>query len=219
MSGSKKKCVLDWPIVSNTWPVKIGTSLSRDEVLALEDAGFQLQQREALSPRHRLSTIATLPIPRSHFSMPPNPDAHPTFRFGKTVRRNPTAPLPDHKNKWESAGLIEGYYVVGVTAIPYPGFEVIINIVSKQDITYHVTIGDIPYCTCLDFMKMSSQTLEKKGKLMYFKHLYYVFRFLCKVDYESDKFIHAPTYTYNEVTRLLELAGVVECEQLRKCQL
>ena len=47
---------------------------------------------------------------------------------------------------------------------------------------------------------------------MYCKHLYYVFSFLCKVDYESDKFIPAPTYTYNEVKRLLELVGVVECE-------
>jgi hypothetical protein len=47
---------------------------------------------------------------------------------------------------------------------------------------------------------------------VYCKHLYYVFRNLCKVDYESDKFIHAPKYTYNEVMRLLEFAGVVECE-------
>jgi hypothetical protein len=121
--------------VPNTWPVKIYTNLSKEEVLALEDAGFQLQQREALSPRRKLSTIAALLIPCSHFSMPPNPDAHPTFRFGKTVRHNPTTPLANNKNKWESAGLMEGYYVVGVTAIPYPGFGVIINIVSKYDIT------------------------------------------------------------------------------------
>lgn len=33
---------------------------------------------------------------------------------------------------------------------------------------------------------------------------------LCKVDYNNKKFIHAPTYTYNEVMHLLELAGVVE---------
>ena len=59
---------------------------------------------------------------------------------------------------------MEGYYVVGVTGIPYPGFGVIINIVSKHDITYHVTIGDIPHCTCRVFTKMSSQTLGKKVK-------------------------------------------------------
>jgi hypothetical protein len=70
VNDSKKKYVLDWPIVPNTWLVKISTNLSKDEVLALEDAGFQLQQREALSLRRRLSTITTLPDPRSHFSMP-----------------------------------------------------------------------------------------------------------------------------------------------------
>ena len=35
--------------------------------------------------------------------------------------------------------------------------------------------------------------------------------FLCKVDYGSDKFIHDPMYSYNEVIQLLELASVVEC--------
>jgi hypothetical protein len=70
VSGSWTKYVLDWPMVTNTWPVKISTNLSREEVLALEDAGFHLQQREALSPRCRLSTITILPIPRSHFCMP-----------------------------------------------------------------------------------------------------------------------------------------------------
>ena len=36
--------------------------------------------------------------------------------------------------------------------------------------------------------------------------------FLCKVEYKSGKFIHAPTYTYNKVIRLLELVGAVKCE-------
>lgn len=44
VSASMKKYVLDWPILSNTWLVKIlGTNLSREEVLAFEDAGFQPQ--------------------------------------------------------------------------------------------------------------------------------------------------------------------------------
>ena len=36
----RKKYVLDWPTVSYTWPVWMGINLSREEVLALEDAGF-----------------------------------------------------------------------------------------------------------------------------------------------------------------------------------
>ena len=93
-------------------------------------------------------------------------------------------------------------------AIPYPGFGVIINIVSKEDITYSVTIGDIPHCTCPDLTKMSSHGLWKKRKWMYCKHLYYVFWFLCKVDYESDKFIHIPTTRSCDYLNLLVLYSV-----------
>ena len=35
---------------------------------------------------------------------------------------------------------------------------------------------------------------------------------MCKVDYESEKFIHAPMYTYDEVMWLFEHVGVVKCE-------
>jgi hypothetical protein len=132
--------------------------------LALKDVGFQLQQRKVLSPSHRLSTIAMLSIPRTDFHVPLNSDAHPTSRFGKSVLRNLAPPTVDHKNEWEGAGLMDGYYVVGITAIPYLGFGVLINIVSKEDITYRVTIGDMPHCTCFDFTKMSFQSLGKKKK-------------------------------------------------------
>ena len=40
VSGNKKKYALDWHVVPNIWPMKIGTNLPRHEVLALEDAGF-----------------------------------------------------------------------------------------------------------------------------------------------------------------------------------
>ena len=163
VSENKNKYVLDWHVVPSIWPVKICTNLSRQEVLAFEDDGFQLQQREVFSPRRRLSTIAMLPIPWADFHVLLNLDAHPTSRSGKSMRRNLAAPTIDHKNKWESAGLMDGYYVVGITAIPYLGFGVLINIVSKEAITYRVTIGDMPHCSCPDFTKMSSQSLGSKG--------------------------------------------------------
>ena len=42
MNDKKKKYVLVWPIVLNTWLVNRGTNLSREEVLALENIGFQM---------------------------------------------------------------------------------------------------------------------------------------------------------------------------------
>ena len=104
---------------------------------------------------------------------------------------------------------MKDYYVVGGIAIPYPIFGVIINIVSKENNSYSITIDDIPHCTCRNITKMSSHALGKKAKWVYCKHLYYVFRYLCKVDYGSDKFIHTPMFTYNKVLPLLELTSVV----------
>lgn len=124
---------------------------------------------------------------------------------------NPTISSMDNKYTWKSALLMDGYYVV--IAIPYVGFGVIINIISKEDTSYHVTIGDIPQYTCPDFTKMSSGVLGEKMLQVSYKHFYYVFKFLCKLDYENNKFIHAPTHTYNEVMHLLELVGEVEHEQ------
>lgn len=36
---------------------------------------------------------------------------------------------------------------------------------------------------------------EQKRKWVYYKHLHYMFRFLFKLHYDNDKFIHSPTYT------------------------
>ena len=70
--------------------------------------------------------------------------------------------MANHTIKWESARLIDGYYVVGVTAIPYPRFGFIINIVSKGEITYHVTLGNIPQCICPDSTKTSSYAIRRE---------------------------------------------------------
>jgi hypothetical protein len=49
ISATKKKYVLNWPIVPSTWLMKIRTNTSKKELLAFEDKEFQLQQMEALS--------------------------------------------------------------------------------------------------------------------------------------------------------------------------
>lgn len=62
-----------------------------EEVLTLEDIGFQLQQGR-LSPHRRLSTIVTLPIPQAHFRLPPNSNPQITSnKFTKTMHHNPKA--------------------------------------------------------------------------------------------------------------------------------
>ena len=53
---------------------------------------------------------------------------------------------------------MDGYYVLDrLIAIPYPRLEVIINIIFKEENSYHITIGNIPHCTCIPkIYKMSS---------------------------------------------------------------
>ena len=59
--------------------------------------------------------------------------------------------------------------------------------------------------------KLHENVLSYIEKKVDCKHLYYVCRFMRKVDHKNDKFIHVPTNTYNKVMWLLKL-GVVECE-------
>ena len=59
---------------------------------------------------------------------------------------------------------------------------------------------------CHDFTKMPSHVREM-GRV-YYKHLYYVFKFLCNIDYDSDKIIHVlciPTTRSCDYTNLLVL--------------
>ena len=62
---------------------------------------------------------------------------------------------------------LERYFVVGVIAIPYHGLGVIVNIISKEDNSYYVTIGDNLHCTCPSFTKMGVMRDEALVVLWY----------------------------------------------------
>jgi hypothetical protein len=51
VKGTCRKWVVSRPEVPEIWPVKIGTNLTRKEILQLETAGFRLPQRQEISPR------------------------------------------------------------------------------------------------------------------------------------------------------------------------
>lgn len=111
--------------------VKTCTNLSREEVSKTLDSNCN--RRRLFHYAMVLSTIVTPHIPWLHLCVPPNPYAHPTFKYFKIVWRNPTVPTVDHINKWESVKFMESYYVVGLTTILYLGYGVIINIDLKED--------------------------------------------------------------------------------------
>lgn len=64
----------------------------------------------------------------------------------------------------------------------------------------HYILCDNRLHTVLHMLELHKKSISIIGKILY------------KMDYNNDKFIHAPKYSYNEVMQLLEFVGVIECE-------
>ena len=99
--------------------------------------------------------------------------------------------------------------VTNVTAVPYLGYGVVIALDSGKGKVYYISITDFPSCTCPSFVKMMSGALGKRLQWIYCKHVYYNFRYICKMDYKVDTFMHAPSSSYIEVMQVLELVAVI----------
>lgn len=154
-----------WLNVSIIWAIKVGTNPTQEEVLAVEDIGSQLQQREALSQYRRLGTMPNLLISRPCRHVPINSNVHLTTQFLKVVHHNMTTLLLERINIWNNVLHMNGYYVEGVIAISYNGFRCIIIVVSNENKTYIVSIAYNPHRTCHNFAKMSSMAMGKRGKV------------------------------------------------------
>ena len=158
-----------------------------------------------MSPRH-LFTLSNCfeALIFDHFG-PANPNIYPTTRNSKCIRRIANAPMTKHRNKWESTRNLKGM-VLGIIVLPFLGLGVIISLESKVDPNkkvYQITISHLPKYTCLDFQNMAIGSIGKQGQYVNYKHLYYIFRYFCKMNCEDDKFIHSSSLNFNEVKQLL----------------
>jgi hypothetical protein len=102
VKGTKRSWVLGWPQVPDIWPVFIGTNLTCQETLFLQDAGFKLHECPSMSPR-RMFTLSNL-FEALVFDRPgpPNPEIYPTIWNNKSIRQNANAPTVEHRNKWRA---------------------------------------------------------------------------------------------------------------------
>jgi len=210
--GPKRGFVITRPEIPDVWPVLTGTDLSRHEILELQEAGFNLQSTTPLSPRRLFAGSKLFEAVLWTHPKPPNSDRVPTIRSGKSVRRNPKAPGEAHRNQWESARNVK-VTIVGVNLLPYPSLGAIVVLqsgVEPTTNTYNITLCNFPACTCPHYHSMTSSAIGRRGMYVNCKHLYYVFRFLCKLDYKVDTFIHAPTLSMDEVQQILVAAGIIK---------
>jgi hypothetical protein len=91
--------------------------------------------------------------------------------------------------------------------IPHPGFGCIISLdsgVSLKVQQYLISIGSFPDCSCEYFKNMATKSLGKRGGWASCKHLYFVFTIIGSLNSERDAFIHAPSFSFNEVKQILE---------------
>lgn len=106
-------------------------------------------------------------------------------------------------------------HIPSIMMVPSPGLGAVIDFVSKKGADeeariYKVSIGTFPECTCPSFTNMFV-SFKGNGRGAYgnCKHLYYIFRVVCGLDRDKDRFVHAPTLSFNEIKRIL-LSGIVQ---------
>jgi hypothetical protein len=211
VKGTKCSWIIDWPHVPNVWPILSGTNLTLQETFLLQDAGFKFQERLSMSPRHMFTLSNLFEAPFFDHLGPSNPDIYPTTQNSKSIWRNANAPTAEHRNKWESTCNIKGT-VLGVTILPFPSLGAIISLESKIEPdkkVYQITIRHFLKYTCHDFLSMVVASIGKLEQYVNCKHLYYIFHYFCKMNCEDDKFIHSPSFSFNEVKQLLVQAQII----------
>ena len=199
--GTVRESIIDRPQPPAVWPMKIGTNLTQQEVLALECAGFRLVDREDVPP---------IDLQQPHFvnnrrpvgrNQPASARDWPTKREGKVVRRRP-ANAP-HLGRMESARTMTAH-VTGSRDIPNPGCGHVYSVgtlgSANDGHVYEVTISNFPACNCPDFTTMIG---AKKRKYVPCKHLYYIFLKRMNLAPGVEDFIHQQTLSHTEIQRLL----------------
>ena len=164
VKGTKRKWVISVPEIPATWPVKRGTNLSKQEIMALEATGFQLPQRQPISPRRLFGEHSATQL-LSSYPILGDADEHPKIRGGKRVRRNPKAPTTMQANNSASALTLTAR-IERVTMVPHPGFGCIVSLISGTEPRvqkYTLSISSFPSCMCPYFEEMILKSLGGCG--------------------------------------------------------
>jgi hypothetical protein len=167
--------------------------------MKLENAGFQLPQKEWITPT-RLFNTSVPPLDLSGVDVSANPDSYPSSRQSKSTRQSPTASSTKQMQMVESARAMDGT-ILKVTMISRPEFSCVLTLLSKPVPTqsiYQLTMSSLPECNCPAFKDMISKFGRKRNSFLHCKHMYFIFIKVSNADPEFDLFIHASTFSFNE---------------------
>ena len=99
-----------------------------------------------------------------------------------------------------------------MTLLPFPGLEAIVSLQTGSEPNqnmYRIVVGMYPSCLCPDFISMAISAIGGREQYVNCKHLYYLFRYFYKMDVNEDKFIHAPSYSFNKLKLVLVKVGII----------
>jgi hypothetical protein len=120
-------------------------------------------------------------------------------------RRNKKAPTIKHSNKC-AFDLTLKDRLRQVTMIPHSRFKCIVILdleILPKIHEYMITIGFFPDYSCPYFKELVTKALGKQGQWANYKHLYFIFTVIYGLNYEVDDFMYAPSFSFNEVKRVL----------------
>jgi hypothetical protein len=173
--------------------------------LKLVNAGFLLAQKERITSTRLFNTSAH-PLDLSGVNVPANPDSYLLSKQSKFTRRSATASSRKQMQMVASAQAMDET-ILKVTMIPRFEFGCMITLQSKpapKRSIYQLTVSTLPECNCPAFKDMISKFGRKQNSFIYCKHLYFIFIKLFNADPEVDLFIHAPTFSFNEIKLIIE---------------
>jgi len=171
------KWVLSMPRVPAIWLVKVGTNLSKVEILALESADFILPQWQVISPWQLFGGEEGIQLLCVYTTLA-KPNEHPKPQPIKVIYRNPKAPPTKQQNNCASAFTLNAR-ILRVTMVLHLGFGYIISLNSRiqtQNEDYMITILCFPKCSCPNFKEIKLSCLDKHESWANYKHLYYIFK-------------------------------------------
>ena len=172
VKGTKRKWVVSMPEIPAIWPVKRDTNLSKQEILALEAARFQLPQRQPISPRRLFGEHSGMHL-LSSYAVPDKADEHPKIRGGKRIHQNRKDPTTMQENNSASALTLTAR-IEKVTMVSHPGFGCIVSLMSGKEPRvqkYTLSISSFPSCTCPYFQEMILKSLGGRGQWANCKHI------------------------------------------------
>jgi len=184
----------------------LGTNLTCKEILSLENASFRLPQRKEMTPS-KIFQDHPLPLDLASYTTYAYPDEFPTRRSRKLIRRNNKAPSRKHANNCSSALSLKAK-MHKLCMLLAPALRCIISLDSgtpPKVQQYYLTILQLPTCICPNFKEMVTKAIGKKCQWANCKHLYYLYTVVCGLDLDSDTFIHATSFSFNKMKRVLEV--------------